>query len=75
MSELLEIVLQLILEVLLDTLDLWDYWRFGLCAGAALCLDLMIDVALPYRAIGTALCVLATVLGVGMGIWWQFKRD
>jgi hypothetical protein len=34
----------------------------------------MIDLALPHRAVGNLLCLLATVLGVGLGIYWQIRR-
>ena len=74
MLEFLGFVLDLILG-LCELTHLLDYWRFGLCMLAALAIDYMIDFTLPNRAIGTAFCVLATILGMVVGICWQCRRD
>lgn len=71
MSELLELLLQILLEVLPYCIDFDAVWRFSLATVGGVLTAVLVAWRFPGRPVPVWLgCILA---GVASGLWWEYR--
>jgi hypothetical protein len=74
MSELIEFLLEFMLEVLLNSLDLWAGWRFLLPLVTSLGMVGLICWTVSNSTVRLALSVPVVLVGALAGLVWQIRN-